>query len=222
MNKIMDFLEEKLVPVAAALGSNRYLKAISGGFIAIMSVTIVGSLFTLLCNLPITAYTNWLKTSGLGTILALPSQATIDLIALYAVFFIAYNLAREFEIEGTAGAGLAALVSFMLITGRTEDGTYATTYLGAKGLFCAMFVALVAARIYVFVVKRGWVIRLPESVPPNVANSFSALIPTGIVISVFLAIAGTCWMVVRNTGMEKEDDAEQEEYLKKWMEERKK
>ena len=190
MNKIMDFLEEKLVPVAAALGSNRYLKAISGGFIAIMSVTIVGSLFTLLCNLPITAYTNWLKTSGFGTILALPSQATIDLIALYAVFFIAYNLAREFEIEGTAGAGLAALVSFMLITGRTEDGTYATTYLGAKGLFCAMFVALVAARIYVFVVKRGWVIRLPESVPPNVANSFSALIPTGIVISVFLAIAG--------------------------------
>jgi hypothetical protein len=29
-------------------------------------------------------------------------------------------------------------------------------------------------------------------------------------------------MVVRDTGMEKEDDAEQEEYLKKWMEERKK
>ena len=46
----------------------------------------------------------------------------------------------------------------------------------------------------------------------------------GTVVHVFvlLAIAGTCWMVVRDTGMEKEDDAEQEEYLKKWMEERKK
>ncbi len=43
-----------------------------------------------------------------------------------------------------------------------------------------------------------------------------------VLVLVFLAIAGTCWMVVRNTGMEKEDDAEQEEYLKKWMEEKKK
>ena len=53
-----------------------------------------------------------------------------------------------------------------------------------------MFVALAASRIYIFVVKRGWVIKLPDSVPPNVANSFSALIPTGIVVSIFLAIAG--------------------------------
>ncbi len=36
-----------------------------------------------------------------------------------------------------------------------------------------------------------------------------------------LAIAGTCWMIVRDTDREV-DDAEQEEYLKKWMEERKK
>lgn len=46
----------------------------------------------------------------------------------------------------------------------------------------------------------------------------------GTVVLVFalLAIAGTCWMIVRDTGMEKEDDAEQEEYLKRWMEEKKK
>lgn len=45
---------------------------------------------------------------------------------------------------------------------------------------------------------------------------------TVVLVLMFLAIAGTCLMVVRDTGMEKEDDAEQEEYLKKWMEERKK
>ncbi len=44
---------------------------------------------------------------------------------------------------------------------------------------------------------------------------------TVVLVFVFLAIA-SCWMVVRDTGMEKEDDAEQEEYLKKWIEERKK
>lgn len=34
-----------------------------------------------------------------------------------------------------------------------------------------------------------------------------------VIVLVFL-VAGTCWMVVRNTGMEKEDDAEQEELRK--------
>ncbi len=153
-----------------------------------MSASIVGSLFTLAANLPIKAYTDWLASSGFGNILALPSQATIDLIALYASFFIAYTLAKEFDVDG-AGAGLSALVAFFIVTGRT-DGAYATTYLGAKGLFCAMFVSLLSARLYVFVVQRGWVIKLPDSVPPNVANSFSALIPTGIVAIVALIIAG--------------------------------
>ena len=44
---------------------------------------------------------------------------------------------------------------------------------------------------------------------------------TVVLVFVFLAIAGTCWMIVQDTDKEV-DDAEQEEYLKKWMEERKK
>lgn len=39
---------------------------------------------------------------------------------------------------------------------------------------------------------------------------------TVVLVFILLAIAGTYWMIVRDIGMEKEDDAEQEEYLKKW------
>ena len=73
MDKFMNTLETTLVPIASKVSSNKYLKAISGGFIAIMSATIVGSLFTMLGNLPIAAYTTWLAESGMGAILALPS-----------------------------------------------------------------------------------------------------------------------------------------------------
>lgn len=202
MDKFIGFLDKYLTPIAAKLGSNKYLKAISAGFIAVMSATIVGSLFTLITNFPIPAWTQWLASSGFGAILNLPYQATVDLIALYAVFFIGYSLAKEFKVDGS-GCGLAVLVSFILVTGRTTyfataatDATavsaIATTYLGAKGLFTAMIVGLVGARIYIFVVQKGWVIKLPDSVPPNVANSFSALIPAGAVIMVFLVIAGLC------------------------------
>jgi PTS system cellobiose-specific IIC component len=189
-----------LTPLATAIGGNKYLKAVSSGFVAIMAASIVGSLFTLLANLPITSYTTWLSTSGFGAILNLPAQATIDLISLYAVFFISYSLAKEFNVDG-GGAGLAALVSFMLVTGRTTYFTsaaadaasataYATGFLGARGLFTAMIVGLLSARIYVFVVKKGWVIKLPDSVPPNVANSFSSLIPVAIIISIWLVVTG--------------------------------
>ena len=195
----MNWMEAHVMPVAGKLGTNRYLKAISSGFIAIMAATIVGSIFTLIGNLPFTGWTAWLASTGLNKILALPGQCTTDLIAVYAVFFIAYNLAQTFEVDGK-GAGLAALVSFFVVTGRAtyfssaaEDAAavsaLSTGFLGAKGLFTAMIVALIGARIYVFIVKKGWVIKLPDSVPPNVAGSFNALIPSFFVVVVFLLVA---------------------------------
>ena len=39
-------------------------------------------------------------------------------------------------------------------------------------------------------------------------------------VLVLLALTATCWMIVRDTDREV-DDAEQEKYLKKWMEEHK-
>lgn len=199
MQNFMNWMEAHVMPVAGKLGTNRYLKAISSGFIAIMAATIVGSIFTLIGNLPFTGWTAWLASTGLNKILALPGQCTTDLIAVYAVFFIAYNLAQTFEVDGK-GAGLAALVSFFIVTGRAtyfasaaEDAAavsaLSTGFLGAKGLFTAMIVALIGARIYVFIVKKGWVIKLPDSVPPNVAGSFNALIPSFFVVVVFLLVA---------------------------------
>ncbi len=202
MNAFTSWMDKYLTPVAAKIGNNKYLKAISSGFIAVMAATIVGSMFTLLGNLPITAWTEWLAATGLSKLLALPGQCTTDLIAVYAVFFIAYSLARELDVDGV-GAGLSVLVSFFIVTGRatyfataatdaTAVSALATTYLGAKGLFAAMLIALIGGRIYVAVVKAGWVIKLPDSVPPNVANSFSSLIPASIVIVFFVIVTGLC------------------------------
>lgn len=204
MNGFVSWMDTHMTPLAAKLGNNRYLKAISSGFIAIMAATIVGSMFTLIGNLPIEAWTDWLAETGISKFLALPGQCTTDLIAVYASFFIAYHLASSFDEQGAGtGAGLACLVSFFVITGRTtffgeasaeaaSISAIATDYLGAKGLFAAMIIALIGARIYIAVVKAGWVIKLPDSVPPNVANSFSSLIPAAIVVTFWLIVAALC------------------------------
>lgn len=199
MDKMMSFLEKYLMPISGKMSANKYLRAISGGFIAIMSANIIGSMFTLLGNLPIPAYTNWLASTGLNAVLALPGTVTVSMISLYAAFFIAYTLAREFQSDG-AGAGLISLISFFIVTnvGRfyvaAAEGAAAVTavsteYLAAKGLFAAMIIALISGRLYVWILDQGWTIKLPDSVPPNVTNSFKALIPGFIVVTMWLIIA---------------------------------
>ncbi len=202
MNGLMSFLERYLMPLSAKLSSNRYLRAVSAGFVAIMSANIIGSMFTLLGNLPITSYTTWLANTGLNAVLALPGTVTVSMISLYAAFFIANALGREFNSDGL-GAGLVSLVSFLLITnvGRfytaAAEGAGAVTainteYLAAKGLFTAMIIALISGRLYVWIVDKGWTIKLPDSVPPNVSNSFKALIPGFIIVTLWLIIGTLC------------------------------
>jgi len=199
MNGLMNVLEKYLMPISAKLSSNRYLRAISNGFIAVMTANIVGSMFTLLGNLPIPAYTNWLAATGLNAVFALPGAVTVSMISLYAAFFIAYHLAKEYNSDGL-GAGLISLISFLMVTG---TGTYfaaaaegaaavsavSTEYLAAKGLFTAMILALITGRVYVWILQKGWTIKLPDSVPPNVSNSFKTLIPGFIIITLWLIIS---------------------------------
>ncbi len=202
MQGLMSFLEKYLMPFSAKLSSNKYLRAVSAGFVAIMSANIIGSMFTLLGNLPIASYTGWLASTGLNTVLALPGTVTVNMISLYAAFFIANALGREFNSDGL-GAGLVSLVSFLLVTnvGRyytaAAEGAAAVTavsteFLAAKGLFTAMLVALITARAYVWILDKGWTIKLPDSVPPNVSNSFKTLIPGFIIVTCWLIIGALC------------------------------
>ena len=57
--------------------------------------------------------------------------------------------------------------------------------LSASGLFLGMMSTVLAVEIVRFVLGRGWTIKMPDSVPANVARSFDALIPGLFVILVF-------------------------------------
>ena len=51
-----------------------------------------------------------------------------------------------------------------------------------------MLVAFLAAEIYCWATKKGWQIKMPDSVPPAVAKSFAALIPAVLTLSIFLFV----------------------------------
>jgi PTS system cellobiose-specific IIC component len=62
-----------------------------------------------------------------------------------------------------------------------------TNWLGAQGVFSALIVGLVSARLYLAIKHRGWTIKMPAGVPPMVTKTFEALIPT-ILIGLLFAL----------------------------------
>ncbi len=110
-------------------------------------------------------------------------------MGLVAAFGIAYRYAESHGTDALS-AGILSLASFFLVTpdlmsaGSTPQTGISYAYLGASGLFGAILVALISTAIFNWFVKRNIQIKMPDGVPPAVANSFAALIP-GAVILIF-------------------------------------
>ncbi|WP_410513793.1 PTS cellobiose transporter subunit IIC [Paenibacillus sp. BR2-3] len=198
MNKFNDFLENKVMGVAGRVASQRHLLALRDGMILTMPLVIIGSLFLILSNLPIPGYSDFM--AGIfgdqwATKLSYPVGVTFDIMALIATFGIAYRLAQSYELDALT-AGAISVSAFLLATpfqvgytpeGQTEaimvGGAIPTSLMGSRGLFVGMIIAMLSTEIYRWVVKKNFVIRLPDGVPPSVSKSFIALIPGFFVLT---------------------------------------
>ncbi|MFJ7665870.1 PTS sugar transporter subunit IIC [Lysinibacillus sp. NPDC097195] len=185
------FLEEKFVPVAARVGSQRHLVAIRDGFITIMPLTIVGSLAVLINNLPIDFYQNALDsiwkhetwTQWGGNIWG----ATFGILSLLLAFSIAYNLAKSYNKDGLS-AGVISLSSYMTFGTFGEGGLTGLTT-GTGGIFIAIIVSLLSTEVFCRLSGNSkLLIKMPDGVPPAVSKSFAALLPAIITIGVFALI----------------------------------
>lgn len=203
MDHLTNFLDKYLTPMFTKFGQSKYLKAVSGSFFASLPVIIVGSIFTLLANFPYQPYIGFLKEIHVYEFLALVGTSTTDLISLFSVFFAAYCLAKQFHVKA-APAGLLALVSYFVLTPQSiiVEGLQkpisgvAYGYFGSNSLFVALLVGLFIGRIYCYVIQKGWVIKMPEGVPPMVADSFTPIIAGVITAIVSIIIAA----IFANTG----------------------
>ncbi|MFD2706977.1 PTS sugar transporter subunit IIC [Salibacterium lacus] len=184
-------IQSRLQQTAGKISGNLYLKAISNGLLSTLPALIIGAFSTLLSSLAFEPYQNFISATGLGTVLELPSIYTINIISLYAVFFIAYRLTESFDVDGLP-AGLIALISFLLLTPSTmmdETRFLPFEFLGAQGLFVAIIVGLVSARLYILITNKNIGIKMPEGVPPTVGKTFFSLVPAILIVSLFTLIS---------------------------------
>lgn len=128
---------------------------------------------------------------------------TLALGVIFSVFTISYNLAKNYDVDGLT-AGVIAAVCYMTLLPQTlkvelakevaeKAGVKTAEYFGllswtsfnSSAVFTGIITAILATEIYRRVIQKGWVIKMPEQVPPAVSRAFSAVIPGGIAMLSF-------------------------------------
>ncbi len=179
----------KALELSGKISSNKYLDSISKGLMSTLPILMIGSLALLIGVFPYDPWLNFIGSVGISKYLLAASTLTTSCLSIYAAFLIGYRLAGHFQVDKIP-AGIISIFAFFITTPLTEDGTLMMDFMGAKGLFGAMIASLVATRLYcLFMSKEKLKIKMPEGVPPMIANTFTALIPGIIVGFIFIIIA---------------------------------
>ena len=204
----MDALSEKLtnllLPVSNVLNNNKHLTAVKNAMMFTIPFMIVGGIFCLLAQPPVPAtlentnffygfllaWKSWATTNG--AVLLTVFNLTINFIAVYVAFGVAYELSKEYEIDRLATAFCSLFIFFLTSAAPFTDETLGTIIscgnLGGVGMFYAIIVGFVVCEVYRFCKVKNFKIKLPEQVPPNVSAPFEALIPFTICTIGFLVL----------------------------------
>ncbi len=190
MNK---FLNEKLMPVAAKMAANKFLIAVRDGITLAMPLIIIGSLLMVIATgFAIPPLEKWLGDMGIATYLWKGSDSSFGLIGLVASFGIAHSLTKQYQVDGVP-AGIVSLSTFILVTpfvsGEAGNGM-PTTYMAAQGLFVAIILGLINGWVYQWFINHNIQIKMPESVPPAISKSFSAILPGAALLVGWLIVYG--------------------------------
>ena len=191
---LQDKLIDALGRFATTFNSYRYIMAIKSAFITLMPVIIVGAFSVLISNMVLDPKNGLASFSSLSFLAALKpitsalNYATLNFLNIGAVFLIGIELGRINGIKSLF-PGLLAVICFICVTPTTVemmvDGQMHVVkdvllrqFSDTRSLFLGMFIAILSVEIYCWLEgRKGLKIKMPDTVPPNVSASFSALIP---------------------------------------------
>ncbi len=200
MNKFMGVLEKYLTPFSQMVANNHLLQSIKDAFILGIPFTVVGSI----CGLIKSQLEYWLTQAGvsldgfLGSLIhVLGNVGTVAMglmgivIVLSSSYFYAQRLKENNNKVVPLMTSLLALVSYFAtipweVAGESETlSGFALNYFNYEGMFTGLLIGLSTAWLYSKLVKSKFTIKLPDSVPTGVLNSFLALIPISIILIIF-------------------------------------
>lgn len=169
----------------------RGIIALKDGMLAILPLTVVGSLFLIIGQLPFESL-NQSIASVFGADWTEPFMqvysGTFAIMGLISCFSIGYSYAKNSGVEALP-AGVLSLSSFFILLrssyvpekGEAIGDAITKVWFGGQGIIGAIIIGLVVSSIYTFFIKRKIVIKMPEQVPQAIAKQFEAMIPAFVI-----------------------------------------
>lgn len=201
LNYLANWLEIHFLPIAGKISNQRHLAAVKDGFIATMPISMVGAISVMFKEVVLSSeslvgswmnsidfYANTIQPIIDVTLVPLFGQiwwGTLALSVVFSIFTIAYNFTTNYKEDGVS-AGIVAVACYLTLLPQQVEGadwgTISWVSFSSEAVFCGLIVALLSAEIFCYVKRKGWIIRMPEQVPPAVSKAFSAMIPAGLAI----------------------------------------
>lgn len=206
MDKFQSVMEKTIVPVGMKISNQRHLAAIRDGMTVMIPVTVIGGLAILLAMPPVpatvTAGSNFFfdlllawkawATANAG-VLMLPYYLSIGIISLYVVMGVSYRMAKTYEMDPINNM-ISALFVFLCVSNSVDlaTGSITISKLGANYMFAAMVISLLVVEINHFFIKKNIIIKMPDTVPQNVAAPFNVMLPMAFNVILFLVLNTVC------------------------------
>lgn len=139
MNNLKEFferfqktMEDKVVPVASKIASQRHLSALRDGLTILIPLTVIGGISLMLANPPVDLETMkptnvffqflimWKQWANCyADILTIPFNLTIGIISIYVVLGVSYRLSQSYEMEAFPNS-ITSLFTFLCVAGPFE------------------------------------------------------------------------------------------------------
>ncbi|MBO9482533.1 MULTISPECIES: PTS sugar transporter subunit IIC [Gammaproteobacteria] len=190
-DQLIQFVEQKLGPIAGKLGAQRHITALRDGFLVAMPFIIVGSFILIFANPPFAADTTnafgraWLDfVAAHRPTIVMPWTMSMGIMSLFITMGVAYSLAKSYQMDAIGAAALSAM-SFLLVAAPEKGWALPLNHFAGTGIFTALLVAYFSVELTRILKKYNVTIRMPEQVPPAIAASFALLVP---VLAIFVTL----------------------------------
>ena len=215
MSGVISGFERVMMPLAARISGNKYLLAMRDAFSMLLPFIIVGSFFGIIewvlldpwgtvmgaNGLNLGSVFTGLDTTGdaykhsqfvhsMQVIQGLCNNVVTVGFGVFSFLLVAafsYRLGTIWGGDPFANA-LTALGAFIIVTPQRvgDIGAFDLSYFGNKAVLTAIIVATVSSKMFIGLSQnKKLTIKMPDTVPPAVANSFAVLMPVFITLFSF-------------------------------------
>ncbi|BAN92596.1 PTS sugar transporter subunit IIC [Streptococcus dysgalactiae subsp. equisimilis] len=176
----------------------RGIIALKDGMLAILPLTVVGSLFLIAGQIPFQGIIDAIA-GVFGADWTEPFMqvyhGTFAIMGLISCFAIGYSYAKNSGVEPLPSGVLSLSAFFILLRssyvpaeGEPIGDAISKAWFGGQGIIGAIVIGLTVGAIYTAFIRRHIVIKMPEQVPQAIAKQFEAMIPAFVIFTLSMLV----------------------------------